>query len=112
MLVIVAPAVAVNVAAVAPEDTVTEAGTVRSALLLPSVTAIPPVGAAELRLTEQLDVLLALRLVGLHVTDDTVGTVITPDPADVTVIALPVLPAPTGLDTASVVVLALDARVI
>jgi hypothetical protein len=41
-----AAAVARNVAVVAPAATVTDAGTVREALLLASVTLDPPVGAA------------------------------------------------------------------
>ena len=45
MLAMVAAAVALKVAVVAPDATVTYAGTVSEALLLPSVTADPPVGA-------------------------------------------------------------------
>jgi hypothetical protein len=41
-----AAAVALNVATVDPEAIVTEMGTVRRALLLPSVTLAPPAGAA------------------------------------------------------------------
>ncbi len=45
MLAIEAAAVAPKVAVVAPDAIVTDAGTVSEALLLPSVTADPPVGA-------------------------------------------------------------------
>ena len=54
-LVVIVPAVAVNVALVAPAGTVTDAGTVISALLLESVTTMPPVGAACLRVTVQVE---------------------------------------------------------
>jgi hypothetical protein len=45
LLAIVAAAVALNVAVVAPAATVTDAGTVSKVLLLPSVTLDPPAGA-------------------------------------------------------------------
>jgi len=45
-----------KLAVVAPAGTVTEAGTVTALLLLASVTACPPVGAAELSVTVQLSV--------------------------------------------------------
>ena len=45
MLAIEAAAVALNVAVVAPAATVTDAGTVSWALLLASVTLVPPAGA-------------------------------------------------------------------
>jgi len=44
-------AVALNVAVVAPGDTVTDAGTVSSVLLLVSVTLDPPVGAVCVSVT-------------------------------------------------------------
>ena len=46
MLVIEAAAVALNVAVAAPAATITDGGTVSEALLLASVIAKPPVGAA------------------------------------------------------------------
>ncbi|MFZ1941296.1 MAG: hypothetical protein WAU67_19495, partial [Terracidiphilus sp.] len=46
--------VAVKFALVAPEATVTEAGTVTAALLLARLTAKPPVAAAAFRVTVQL----------------------------------------------------------
>ena len=54
MLVIV-PAFAVNVALIDPAGTVTDDGTVISALLLESVATVPPVGAAWLRVTVQVE---------------------------------------------------------
>ena len=48
------PAVALKVAVVAPAATVTEAGTVSRALLLASVTLVPPVGAAWVTVTVQV----------------------------------------------------------
>jgi hypothetical protein len=50
--------VAVNVAVVAPDETVTEAGTVSSVLLLASATVDPPAGAVCDSVTVQLDVAL------------------------------------------------------
>lgn len=46
MVAMLADAVALNVAVVAPAATVTDAGTVSRVLLLASVTAEPPTGAA------------------------------------------------------------------
>jgi hypothetical protein len=46
--------VALNVAVVAPEATVTDAGTVTRGLSLPSVTLAPPVRAAWLSVTVQV----------------------------------------------------------
>jgi hypothetical protein len=47
-------AVALNVAIVVPESTVTDVGTVRRGLLLPSVTLAPPERAARPRVTVQV----------------------------------------------------------
>jgi hypothetical protein len=63
---------------VAPLATVTEAGTVRRGLLLAKVIVAPPVGAALLKVTVQLEAAFVFRLPGLHVTDETVGTVMVP----------------------------------
>ena len=51
-----AATVAVKLAEVAPAATVTEAGTVTAELLLASVTARPPVGAAAVSVTVQASV--------------------------------------------------------
>ena len=79
--------------------------------MLDSVTVAPPDGAATLRPTEQFEVPLPLRLVGLQDTDDTEGTAITPEvPAD-TDNAVAFAVTPMGFAIAIVVVVALDARV-
>jgi hypothetical protein len=65
------PLVALKPAEVAPAATVTKAGTVRIVLLLDSVTAAPPVGAALDRVTVQPLVALDPRLAGAHVNEDT-----------------------------------------
>ena len=71
MLAIKAAAVALNVAAVAPDATVAAAGTDSEVLLLESVTAEPPVGAACVSVTVQVLTALCPKLVGLHATADT-----------------------------------------
>jgi hypothetical protein len=71
LLAIVVAAVALNVAVVDPAATVTEVGTVSAALLLESVTADPPAGAACVKVTVQLLTALCPRLVGLQATPDT-----------------------------------------
>jgi hypothetical protein len=65
-LLLMVPAVAVNVLVVAPADTVVDAGTVRRPLLLDSVTAAPPTGAACDSVTVQVDVPALARLLGLQ----------------------------------------------
>jgi hypothetical protein len=67
-----AAAVAVKVAVVAPAETVTVAGTVSSALLLASVTLDPPAGAAWVNVTVHVLGALCPRLAGLHATPDTI----------------------------------------
>jgi hypothetical protein len=71
LLAIEAAAAALNVAVVAPAATVTDAGTVSRALLLPSVTLDPPAGAVWVRVTEQVLTALCPRLAGLHVKVET-----------------------------------------
>ena len=66
-----AAAVALNVAVMAPAATVTDAGRVSEALLLPSVTLDPPVGAACVSVTVQMPTALCPRLVGLQVMPET-----------------------------------------
>ena len=63
-----AAVVALKVAVLEPAATVTDAGVVSSALLLESPTAVPPVGAALVRVTVQVLVALDARLVGLQAT--------------------------------------------
>ena len=63
--------VALKVAPVAPEATVTDAGTVRMALLLVKVTEAPPLGAACVRATVHVADELDPRLAGVQSTDET-----------------------------------------
>jgi len=65
--------VAVKFAELAPDTTLTEAGTVNAAALLERVTVIPPEPAACDNVTEHADVPPELRLIGLH---DTALTVV------------------------------------
>ena len=65
-LLAIAPVVALKVAVVDPAATATEAGTVNTALVLVSVTVLPPVGAAWFRVTVQVLEALGPRLVGLQ----------------------------------------------
>jgi hypothetical protein len=106
LLAIEAAALALKFAVVAPAATVTEAGTVSEVLLLASVTLTPPVGAAELKTTVQLEAALALRFTGLQVTDEMVGTMMLP-PVPETVSPVPVTSTPTVLATFIAVVTAL-----
>jgi uncharacterized membrane protein YjdF len=62
----IVPAVAVNVAVVEPDATVTVPGTVSAPTLLDSPTATPPVPAATDRVTVQVDPPPVTRLVGLQ----------------------------------------------
>src|ERR1700733_2259012 len=63
----VAAAVALNVAVVAPAATVTDAGTVSKALLLASVTLDPPVGAVWVSVTAHVPTAPEFRFAALHV---------------------------------------------
>jgi hypothetical protein len=64
----------VKVAVVAPAEMVTLAGTVATAvLLLESETVAPPYGAAPLRVIVPVDDDPPLTLLGLTVTEDSVG---------------------------------------
>jgi hypothetical protein len=67
----VTPAVAVKLAVLAPAATVTEAGTVSTALLLAMDTELPPEGAALLRVTVQLLPLPEATEAGLHCSAET-----------------------------------------
>ena len=67
-------AVAVNVAARPPEKTI-ELGTFRLGLLLAIEMIVQPLGTA-VRVTVQVDVAAVARVLGLHVTDDTVITAV------------------------------------
>jgi len=63
--------VALKVAVVAAAATVTEAGTVKVALVFVRVTAAPPVGAAFVSVTVQVLDAFGPKLVGLHAREDT-----------------------------------------
>ena len=65
-----AAVVALNVAVRAAAATVTEAGAVRVVLVLVSVTAAPPVGAACVSVTVQALEELGPRLVGLQTREE------------------------------------------
>ena len=65
-----AAVVALNAAVLEPAATVTDVGVVSRVLLLDSPTAVPPVGAALVRVTVQVLVALGPRLVGLQATED------------------------------------------
>ena len=62
------PTVAVNEPVVVPAGTVTDVGTLTAPLLLDSVTAAPPPGAACVSVTVHEDVPGAFTVVGLHET--------------------------------------------
>ena len=111
MLAMVAAAVALNVAVVAPAVTVTDAGTVSEVLLLANVTLDPPVGAAVFKVTVQLAAALGFRVPGLHVRDEMVGIVMIPLAPAETGSPSPVESTPIGLVIVTAVVTALDARV-
>lgn len=67
--------VTVNVALVRPAGTVTCDGTLALALLLLSVTGVPPDGAADTRLTVQDALDPPVTVVGVHTTEETAGCV-------------------------------------
>jgi hypothetical protein len=66
---VVPVAFAVKVALAAPSATVAEAGTVRAALLLESVTICPPAAATLLSVSVQVDAAPAASVAGLQETD-------------------------------------------
>jgi hypothetical protein len=70
-LAVTVPAVAVNVAVLAPAATLTEAATVRAVLLLESETEAPPEDATWLRVTVQVEGLAEANVVGLQARTDT-----------------------------------------
>lgn len=72
-LVVIAPAVAVKLAEVAPAATATEAGTDSAPVLLERFTVVPPAGAAGFSKTVHVDELPLVSDVGLHDSPVTVG---------------------------------------
>ena len=98
MLAIVAAAVALKVAVVAPAATVTEGGTASDELLLDSVTLEPPIGADCVRVTVHVLVAPPPNAIGEQVNGDRVGTVIVPPPADVKGRPFPIGSTPMSCD--------------
>jgi hypothetical protein len=98
LLVIVAAAVALNVAVVAPAATVTDAGTASELLLLASEMLDPPVGAVWVSVTVHVLVAPALNAVGEQATGDREGTVIVPPPAEVTLRPFPLGSVPSRFE--------------
>lgn len=111
MLDIVALAVAVKVAVVAPAFTVTEAGTVSRPVLLPNVTVAPPAGAVWVSVVVQLEVPPPLKLPGVHDIRETAGTTMLPPPAPIEGMLVPVASTPIGLMRPIDVVGAVGAKV-
>jgi len=66
------PAVALNVAEVAPDATLTDAGTVRVAFVFVRVTFSPPVGAICVSVTVQVLEAFAPRVVGTHASEESI----------------------------------------
>jgi hypothetical protein len=71
--VVTALLVTVNVALVAPAATVTLVGTLAAPLSLESTTCAPPLGADPLRVTVPIEEDPPVTLVGLSVTEESVG---------------------------------------
>ena len=71
MAAMLAAALALKVAVVAPVATVTDGGTASEALLLASETLEPPVGAGWVSVTVHILTALCPRLVGLQATPET-----------------------------------------
>jgi len=71
LLAMVAAAVTLKVAAIAPAATVTDAGTASEVLLLASVTLEPPAGAVWVSVTVQALTAVWPRVVGLQATLET-----------------------------------------
>lgn len=70
---VTADTAAVKEAVVAPEGTRTEAGTATAVLLLARFTAMPALGAAPLRVTEQLSLPAPIMEILEHVRPESVG---------------------------------------
>lgn len=74
LVVAIVATVAPNVAVVAPDTTVTDAGTVNIGLLLVNVTTSPPAGAAAESVTVQPDVPRLDKVVGVQVSELTTAS--------------------------------------
>src|SRR6202167_5842861 len=93
-----AAVVPLKVAEVAAAATVTDAGTVRVALVLVRVTVAPPAGAACVRVTVQVELLLLCRMAGRQDRELTAGK--TAPPVTVPPVAKSMMPLPAGEDAA------------
>src|SRR5580693_5293680 len=93
-----AAVVALKVADVAPAATVTDAGTERAALVLVRVTAAPPVGAAPVKFTVQVELLELCRVAGKQDSEATVGKTL--PPATTPPVVKSTMPSPAGEDAA------------
>jgi hypothetical protein len=111
LLAIEALAVALNVTVVAPAATVTDGCTMSRLLLLASAIVVPPAGAATLKVTIQLAAALGFRFPGLHVREETAGTVTIALAPAKTDKPLPAASTPMGLFIVIAVVAALTASV-
>ena len=100
-----------NVAAVAPAATDTDAGTVNKVLLLVSITVAPPAGAVWLRLTVQVADAPLPRRVGAHDREDVPGTEMTALVGVETLMVFPLASTAIRFDSATEVVPAAGARV-
>jgi hypothetical protein len=110
------PTIAMNPAVVAPDPTVTLAGTVTFPLLLDSATANPPLGAAPLKITVHAEVPGAFTLDGLQDTllsGARVGwmTVIVPPVPDEVILLPPASDATTPVSVIGTLVLRLPAEI-
>ena len=106
------PAVAVKVAVVEPAATVTDAGTVRAALLTETATVAPPVGAAIESVAVQVEVDPEATLAGEHCRAETVGRTVIVPPEPETIKSIPFVKAPMAFVIGSEIVpLLVDARV-
>ena len=93
-MLLMVPAVAVKVAVVAAAATVTDAGTVRVELVLVRVTEAPPVGAAWVRVTVQVELPELFKAVGTQDKELTVGK--TAPPVTVPPVVESGMPLPAG----------------
>jgi hypothetical protein len=99
--------VALKVADEAPAATVTDVGMLRAELVLVKVTMEPPVGAAWLSVTVQVELLELLRVVGRQDRERTVGKgglLFAAPPVTVPPVAKTTMPPPVGEDAALLVI--------
>ncbi|MBI1791167.1 MAG: hypothetical protein HYR60_26865 [Acidobacteria bacterium] len=97
------PAVAVKLAVVEPEATVTEAGTASAALLLDRLTANPPPPAVLVRVTVQLAAAAEATLAGQFTEDSCTGAVLVSEKVRVMPLMVAVRVAEVSTATAAAV---------